>query len=182
MLSKSLEMLHMKLLPRSIRFGIVAAAWLVAGAAAPAAESTNSSSAQLDSGNLRTFLELVRKDVRTEKALIVAQNVDFTRDEAVTFWPLYSEYELELSKWYDRRFALLKGYLDHEQTMSDSQIGKLADEVFSLEEKRTSLKRKFYKKFAKAVGPKKAARFFQIENQLNAAIDVRIAAEVPLIK
>src|SRR6185295_16460848 len=102
-----------------------------------------------DSGNLRTFVELVRKDVRAEKALILAQNIDFTRDEAVDFWPLYSEYELELSKWYDRRLALIKGYLEHEKTMTDHQVRKLAEEVFGLEEKRTDLKRKYFKKFSR---------------------------------
>ena len=135
-----------------------------------------------DSGNLRALVELVRKDVRTEKALILAQNIDFTNDEAVDFWPLYSEYELDLSKWYDRRFALLKNYFENQNTMSDDQTRTLANDVFSLEEKRTDLKRDYYKKFSKIVGPKKAARFFQIENQLNALIDMRIAAEVPLIK
>ena len=135
-----------------------------------------------DSGNLRALVELVRKDVRTEKALILAQNIDFTKDEAVDFWPAYNEYELELSKWYDQRFALVKGYFDRHATMTDDQTTKLADDVFSLEEKRTDLKRKYYKKFSKIVGPKKAARFFQIENQLNSLIDMRIAAEVPLIK
>ena len=135
-----------------------------------------------DSGNLRALVELVRKDVRTDKALILAQNIDFTNDEAVDFWPLYSEYELDLGKWYDQRFTLLKGYFERHATMTDDQTTKLADEVFSLEEKRTDLKRKYYKKFSKVVGPKKAARFFQIENQLNSLIDMRIAAEVPLIK
>jgi len=147
-----------------------------------AVESPTIPAQQPDSGNLRTFFELVRKDVRTEKALIIAQNIDFTSDEAVDFWPLYSEYEVDLSKWYDQRFALLKDYLDREATLTDEQASKLADDVFSLEKQRTDLKRKYFKKFSKIVGPKKAARFFQVENQLNAAIDLRIAAAVPLIK
>jgi hypothetical protein len=153
----------------------------VALLSAAGAEIT-SPSTQPDSGNLRTFFELIRKDVRSEKALILAQNIDFNQDEAISFWPLYSEYEVELSKWYDKRFTLLKNYLDHEGTMTDDEAQKLADNVFSLEKQRTDLKRKYYKKFAKIIGAKKSARFFQVENQLNAAIDVRIAAEVPLIK
>ena len=171
----------MKLFSRSSRASLIAAALFSAGIALNSADNSPGSTSP-DSGNLRTFIELVRKDVRTEKALILAQNIDFTKDEAVDFWPLYSEYELELSKWYDQRLALIKDYLDHEAVLSDEQARKLADNVFSLEEKRTDLKRKYYKKFSKIVGAKKAARFFQIENQLNAAIDLRIAAALPLIK
>ena len=36
-----------------------------------------------DAGNLRTFIELVRSDVRTQKAYILAQNMEFTEAEAV---------------------------------------------------------------------------------------------------
>jgi hypothetical protein len=43
-----------------------------------------------------------------EKAMLLAANIDFTEDEAVMFWPAYNEYELELGKWYSRRFDLLK--------------------------------------------------------------------------
>ena len=58
----------------------------------------------------------------------------------------------------------------------------LADEALSLEENRTKLKREYFKKFSEVITPRKAVRFFQIENQLNAAIDLRIAATLPLIK
>jgi hypothetical protein len=161
--------------------GLAIAALFSTAVVVPAADRFIAPS-EPDAGNLRTLVELVRKDVRTEKALILAQNIDFTKDEAVDFWPLYNEYELELTKWYDQRFTLVKGYFDRHATMTDDQTTKLADDVFSLEEKRTDLKRKYYKKFSKIVGPKKSARFFQIENQLNSLIDMRIAAEVPLIK
>ena len=163
-------------LPRLGAAAIVLVFAVLGHAADPAAPATP------DSGNLRTFVELVRKDVRAEKALIIAQNLDFTKDEAVDFWPLYSEYELALGKWYDQRLGLLKEYLDKNQSMTDDQARKLADSVFTLEEKRTDLKRSYFKKFSKTVGARKAARFFQIENQLNAAIDLRLAASMPLIK
>jgi ribosomal protein S26 len=54
--------------------------------------------------------------------------------------------------------------------------------VFDLEEKRTQLKRAWFKKFAKVVPRKKAAQFFQIENQVNAALDLQLAASLPLIQ
>ena len=59
---------------------------------------------------------------------------------------------------------------------------KLANQALSLEEDRTGLKRKYFEEFAKIVTPKKALRFFQIEKQINTAIDLRIAAALPLIK
>ena len=135
-----------------------------------------------DAGNLRSFIELVRSDIRTQKAYILAQNMEFTDDEAVEFWPLHREYELDLNKLYDRRFALIRKFLSIYDRMTDDQARKLADVALSLEESRTKLKREYFDKFSKIITPRKAVRFFQIENQINAAIDLRIAATLPLIK
>ena len=135
-----------------------------------------------DAGNLRAFVELVRSDVRTQKAYILAQNMEFTEDEAVEFWPLHREYELDLNKLYDRRLALIREFLSIYDSMTDDQARQLADVALSLEESKTKLKREYFDKFSKIITPRKAVRFFQIENQLNAAIDLRIAATLPLIK
>jgi len=168
---------------KTLRISLVSAALLSVGLLCQGGGGTTASTVdEPDSGNLRTFVELVRKDIKAEKAIILAQNIDFTRDEAVDFWPLYREYELDLSKWYDNRLAMIRNYLDQQNSLTDDQARKLADQAFSSEQKRTDLKRTYYKKFSKVVGPKKAARFFQIENQLNAMIDLRLAAALPLIK
>lgn len=68
------------------------------------------------------------------------------------------------------------------EAMTDQDAAKLANDVFDLETKRTSLKRKHFKKFSKVVPARKAARFFQLENQLNMALDLQVAAALPLIK
>ena len=135
-----------------------------------------------DAGNLRAFIELARADLKTQKTLIIAQNIQFTDDEAVEFWPLHSQYSLELNKLLDERLQLLKEYAGVYQTMTDKEAVALAKKVFLLEEKRTQLKRTWFKKFSKVVPAKKAAQFFQIESQLNAALDLQLAASLPLIK
>lgn len=148
---------------------------------APAQDSAAKEAAP-DLGNLRAFVELARSDLRTNKALIIAENIAFTDDEAAEFWPLHREYELELNKLLDRRLELITRYAKQYQTMTDADATKLAGDVFDLEEKRTALKRKYFKKFCKVVPALKAARFFQIENQVNMALDLQIAASLPLIK
>ena len=151
-------------------------------AATPKDEPLPSQPLKVDEGNLRTFVELVRSDIKTQKGIIFAENLEFTDDEATEFWPLYRDYDLELNGLYDQRLALIKRYADSYKAMTDDQARRLADDVWTLEEKRTALKRKHFKKFANVIPAKKAARFFQIENQINAAIDLRIAASLPLIK
>jgi hypothetical protein len=144
-------------------------------APAPAAD-------RVDLGNLRAFVELARSEIRTQKGLIFAQNIPFTEDEAAEFWPLQHEYDAEFTRLLDLRYAGLLEFFQGQSTMTDTQANDLARRAFDLEAKRTELKRKYFKKFKKVIPAVKAARFFQIENQINLAIDLQIAASLPLIQ
>jgi hypothetical protein len=144
-------------------------------ATAPAADAP-------DAGNLRAFVELARSDIKTQKALIIAENLPMTEEEAAEFWPVHREYEGELSKLNDQKLALIVRYAKNYQTLTDKEAAELANGSFNLEEKKTDLKRKYFKKFEKAIPATKAVRFFQLENQLNMVLDLQVAASLPLIK
>lgn len=155
------------------------------GAAALRAEQAASTPAPgpvPDAGNLRAFVELARSDLRTQKSILVAENIEFTEDEAVEFWPVHREYDLELSRLLDRRLELVTRYVRQYATMTDDEAARLARASFDLEEKRTALKRSYFKKFSRVVPARKAARYFQIENQIQMALDLQLAAALPLIK
>lgn len=136
----------------------------------------------IDPGNLRAFIALVRADLKTEKTLIIAQNIAFTGDEAAGFWPLHSEYTEALNRLLDDRLMIIDNFAASYDTLTDAQATELARRVFDFEDKRVKLKRTWFKKFSKVVPAKKAAKFFQIENQLNAAMDLQLAAAIPLIR
>src|SRR5687767_9759834 len=85
-----------------LRFSALGLSFLPASAVKAQDASRTAPSARPDLGNLRAFIELARSDLRTEKALIIAENIDFNEAEAVEFWPLHREYELELNKLLDR--------------------------------------------------------------------------------
>ena len=135
-----------------------------------------------DPANLRTFIELARSDLKTEKAVVLAQNLPLTEPEGAEFWPIQSEYETELTKLGDERLAIIREYAAHYDEMSDSDAKRLVKKQFALEQKKIDLQSKYFKKFSKVIPPKKAARFFQIERQINSAVDLRVAASLPLIK
>lgn len=132
--------------------------------------------------SLQKFVDLARSDLRLQKALIVAQNLPLTDPEAMDFWPMHREYEEALTKLLDERLAGIVQFARQYGSMSDEQATGLATKSFDIEEKRTALKRKYFKKFSSVVPAVKAARFFQIENQLNLALDLQVASSLPLIK
>jgi hypothetical protein len=149
------------------------------------AQSVNSPSApepKPDQGNLRAFVELARSDLRTQKSIVLAQNMELTEAEGAEFWPLQRDYQHELSRLDDQRLANLQDYAAHFEDMTDQKAADLVKRSFELEEKRTDLKRKYFKRMVKVMPAKKAARFFQLDNQLNMAVDLQVAASLPLIK
>jgi hypothetical protein len=54
------------------------------------------------------FVNLLRKDIRSRKKQIIAENMQLSDAEAEKFWPIYDQYAAELSKIYDVKIALLK--------------------------------------------------------------------------
>jgi len=128
------------------------------------------------------YIELLRSDVKTKKVAIVTEVMQFTSEEANAFWPVYREYDLELSKIGDARIALIKDYARNYETMTDEKAKELVEGTLKLEGKRTKLKTKYFKKFDKVLPSKTVAKFFQLENQINLLIDLQIASELPLIK
>lgn len=167
-----------------IRSVLSAAALLIASSTpSRAAEAAPLSEAPaIDPGNLRAFIALARADLKTEKTYIIAQNIAFTADEAAGFWALHGDYHAALNRLLDERLAILGEYAAVYPTMTDDQAKDLARRVFDFEAKRVKLKRVWFKKFSKVVPAKKAAQFFQIENQLNAAVDLQLAAAIPWIR
>jgi hypothetical protein len=134
-----------------------------------------------DAARLRAFIELARRDIQLQKASIIAENLPLTEPEAAEFWPLHRQYQADLAKLVDRRLALVKKFLPQAETMTDDNARALAKEALEIDDQRTALKREYFTKFEQAIPAAKAARFFQIENQLNMVLDLRLAAALPLI-
>jgi len=47
--------------------------------------------------------ELMRSDIRTKKASLIADRMKFTDQEAAAFWPVYRQYETELAAINDKK-------------------------------------------------------------------------------
>src|SRR6266481_8597399 len=67
------------------------------------------------------FIELLRKDIRSQKKQIIAENMDLSDAEAEKFWPVYDQYAAELSRIYDTKIALLNEYAENYTSMTGEQ-------------------------------------------------------------
>jgi hypothetical protein len=153
--------------------------------AAPKSSSStqmSSASASNQDLNIRAYVELLRSDIRKSKSKVVGQVMQFDADQAAAFWPIYKQFEADLSKIGDRTAAAVKNYTDNYFQMTDDLADHLANEVLTVEQERNDLKRQYYQKFKKALDPITAARFLQVENQLERLVDLQVASQLPVIQ
>jgi hypothetical protein len=127
-------------------------------------------------------IELLRQDLKTGKVALMTANLPLTEKEGEIFWPLYREYDNELSKLGDRRIAVLKRYAQTINNVTELAAGEMVKESFSISRDRVTLLEQTYDKVAKALNVILAARFVQIENQMLTLIDAKLMDEVPLVK
>jgi hypothetical protein len=127
-------------------------------------------------------IELTREIVQTERKAIVAENMQFTEAESKSFWPVYNEYVAEVRKVNDRRAKLIVDYARAYQNLTDTQAEAFLKEAIELDKAELKVKESFLPKFNKVLTPKKVARFYQIENKLDAVVDLGITSEIPLVR
>ena len=127
-------------------------------------------------------MQMVRDKIRTDKKLLIAESLPLTAAEAKAFWPVYDSYQQELSALNDRMIKLIKEYANNYQTMSDQTAKKLMDEYLAIEAARLKIRQAYVPRFRKVLREKQVARYYQLENKVQAAVNYELAAEIPLVK
>ena len=153
-------------------------------AMAPAAygQTPQAPGAQTKALNLSAYVELLRSDVRTQKIAILTEVMGFSEAEDAAFWPIYREYDAEMSRLGDERVAVVEEYAANYEGLTDTVADTLARKALDLESRRQAVKAKYYDRVQKALSPKTALRFLQVEHQLLLIIDLQVAAALPIAK
>jgi hypothetical protein len=131
-------------------------------------------------GSPDEFVDLLRKDIRSQKKQIIAENMELNDAQAEKFWPVYDQYAAELSRIYDVKIALLKGYADNYSSMTGEQAENYIRKRAEVEQSIMQLRLKYIPAFRKALSGRETALFYQLDWRLGLAIDVQLI-QVPLI-
>jgi hypothetical protein len=160
----------------------LAIAGLVMLAALPGRASAQAtpSAAETKTLNLTAYAELLRADVRAEKVAIITEVMEFTEGEDKAFWPIYRDYDAEMTKLGDERVALVAEYAKNFDQLTDDVADKLARRALDLEVRRQAVKANYYDRVAAALKGRTALRFLQVEHQLLLITDLQIAAALPV--
>jgi hypothetical protein len=132
--------------------------------------------------NIQEYIELIRTNVRQEKAQILGSVMQLDATEAAKFWPIYAEYDTALSKLNKLRSDNIQDYAKNYDTMSDDKADVLIKKAFEYQKQRSDLLATYYDRFKQSIGAVNAARFLQVENQLLLIIDLQIHSNLPLVE
>lgn len=132
--------------------------------------------------NITAYVELLRSDVRAQKVAFLTEMLELTDAEDAKFWPIYREYDAELSTLNDERVAMIKEYAANYGSVSDTLADALGRKAIDMEKRRTALLEKYYDRVKTVLSPKTAVRFLQVEHQLLLIVDLQIASWLPVVK
>jgi hypothetical protein len=144
-------------------------------------QAATSSAEDAKEKNLNAYINLLRSDVRQQKAEIMGAVMLLSADDAAKFWPIYSEYDAELNKLNDRRVVNIKEYADNYDEMTDAKADELIQKALAFQKERSELLAKTYEMVKQSLGAITAARFVQIEHQLLLIIDLQIISRLPVV-
>jgi hypothetical protein len=165
-------------------FGALAAAALPAQSAknTAASKAANPPAATSDQDlNLQAYVQLLRTDLNKSKSQIIGEVMQFDATQAAAFWPIYKDFQTDYAAIGDQIVELVKDYVTNYATMTNEKADQLANKLLDIEQQRNELKRKYYAKFKGALDSITAARFLQVENQIEKLVDLQIAAQLPVV-
>jgi len=127
-------------------------------------------------------IDLMRRDIRSQKKQIVASSLKLTDSEATKFWPIYDQYTQEQIKINDQKFALIKQYTANWGTMKDDQAALYVRQWLEVDEATTKLRSKYVPIVGAVLPGVKTATFFQMDRRIGMMADLQISSQVPLVQ
>jgi hypothetical protein len=154
---------------RKLVFAIAASAAFVAPLATHA-QSTYDEQQQLIS------------QIQTDKRTVVLKSMELNDTQLAAFTPIFDKYQAERKKLYDRGVDLLNLYASNYESMTDDAANKILKDWLSLQDDKNKLIRGTAKQLGKVLPAAKVVRFVQVENKLDALLQLPAVANIPLAK
>ena len=131
--------------------------------------------------NVQEYIELLRSNVRQQKDEIMGALMGLDVDQSAKFWPIYSEYDAQLTRLNNLSVANIQNYARNYDQMTAAKADELVQNVLNYRRQRNELLAKYYGRVKDSLGAIEAARFLQIEDQLLAIIDLQITSALPIV-
>lgn len=125
----------------------------------------------------RTLLQAGRAD-------IIREELRLSDEESADFWPVYDKYHADMMAVRDRQAKMIAEFLRRyrEGDLSNEYADNLVEENFDIKGDLLKVQEKFLRQFRRVLPALKVARFYQLENKMDAEIDAQLALFIPLVE
>lgn len=127
-------------------------------------------------------LDLLRKDIRSQRKQLIASNLNLTDQEATKFWPVYDQYVSELININDKKFGLIQEYADNYGKLTNEQSLSFVRRWLDADIEIAQLRQKYVPMVSKVLDGKKSATFFQLDRRIAMMIELQLSSKMPLVQ
>jgi len=131
--------------------------------------------------DLKAATEDAREVIQTERRTIVSNGLALSELEARAFWPIYDRYMADMKSAGDLRVKVISEYTASYDSLSDDTAEWLITNYLKYQEKSLAVRKDYLRKFRKVLPEVKLARFYQIENKIDAITNFVLAQAIPLV-
>ena len=119
--------------------------------------------------------------LRANRKAFVAVNLQLSEEEAKSFWPLYDKYQGELTPIQERVAAIVEDYTASYRDLANEKAMKLMQDYLAAEADRVKVRSNYLPEFGKILPGRTVARFYQLENKMDAVLRFELARSIPVI-
>jgi hypothetical protein len=171
-----------KLLVATLMIAIFSLFPICSGAQDPAAaDNAKSQPAEAPRAITDEDIQLLRKDIRDQRKQLIAANLPLTPAEAEKFWPIYEQYIGELVTNNNKKYALIKRFVQTGGVLTDQEAEVSVHQWVSIDGDVAALRQKYVPIFRKVLSAKNEALFYQLDRRVQLMIDLQLMALIPLV-
>ena len=127
-------------------------------------------------------IQLLRKDIRAQRKQLIAANLTLTPAEAEKFWPIYEQYIAELVSNNNKKYALIKRFVQTGGVLSDAEADDSVQQWVKVDQSVAALRQKYVPIFRKVLSAKNEALFYQLDRRVQLMIDLQLMALIQLVE
>jgi len=128
-----------------------------------------------------TDLPVLLDTIRANRKALIDVNLALSTEEAGKFWPVYDRYAKDIATTGDKLTAVVDEYTKSFATLSNERALQLVDAYLAAEAERVKIRQSYVAEFAKVLPGRTVARFYQIENKIDALVRYDLASTIPVI-
>lgn len=129
-------------------------------------------------------LDAARAELQAGRDQIIREDLQLSDDELSGFWPMYQQYIADLSAVRERKSILVGRFLEAYRggEFTDEFAEWLIAENFAVKGAWAGVQESYVDRFKAVLSVQQVARFYQLENKLDAEVDAQLALIVPLVE